>query len=82
MSELFWLIICICLAGSNIITIWFYQKQVNALVDRLMSRNYHEFVQARALEQETHFPKKGITQEEPRVEDDVVLNELNQTFTL
>ena len=82
MSEIPWLIITICLVGANICTIWFYQKQVNALVDRLMSRNYAEYVQARALEQSDHFPKKGGTQEEPIATDDDVLKELNQTFSL
>ena len=82
MSDLYWLIIAICLVGTNIFTVFFYQKQINALVDRLMSRNYAEFVQARALEQSDHFPNKGRTQEEPIAVDDEVLRELNQTFSL
>ncbi len=82
MAELPWLIIAICLVGLNIAVIIFYQRQINGLVDRLMSRNYAEYVQSRALEQADHFPKKGSTQEEPSISDDPVLNELNNTLGL
>ena len=77
MSDLYYLIICICLIGTNIFTIWFLYKQINLLIDKAMSRSYPEYVQTKNLEQVDRFPN-GNTQEKPDVHDDEVLNELNQ----
>jgi len=77
MSDLYYLIICICLIGTNIFSVWYLQRQINLLIDKAMSRSYPEYVQTKNLEQVDRFPK-GNTQEEPHVNDDAVLNELNQ----
>lgn len=77
MSDLYYLIICICLIGTNILSVWYLQRQINLLIDKAMSRSYPEYVQTKNLEQVDRFPK-GNTQEEPQINDDAVLNELNQ----
>lgn len=76
MLEIIFLIIIIALIALNSFTIWFYQRQVQTLIDKTLSRNYAEYVQSKNLEQADHFPN-GSTQEKPHVEDDQVLAELN-----
>lgn len=76
MLEVIFLIIIIALIALNSFTIWFYQRQVQTLIDKTLSRNYAEYVQSKNLEQADHF-SNGSTQEKHHVEDDQVLAELN-----
>jgi hypothetical protein len=77
MIELCISLVFIALIGLNAFTIWFYQKQVNVLIDKAMSKSYSDYVQTKSLEQVDHFPK-GNTQGKDPIEDDAVLNELNR----
>lgn len=56
---------------SNILQFRFWAKQNQALVDKLMSRNYAEYVQANS-------PVTKPLQFDPIISDDEVLRELNQ----
>ncbi len=78
MPDISYLIIILCLLGLNFFTIWFYQKQIATLVDKAMSKSYHEYVQTKNLEQGDNFPKV-ITQEKESISDPV-LDELNRTL--
>lgn len=63
---------CLVLSiGANIYLIRFWSSQNQKLVDKLMSRNYAEY----AYHQKP--PEKQLTQE-PVVQDDEVLEELNR----
>lgn len=77
MIEFLIALVVITLIGLNAFTIWFYQRQINVLIDKAMSRTYSEYVQTKSLEQVDHFPK-GNTQAKDLIEDDAVLNELNR----
>ena len=76
MLEIVFFCIIVALIGLNVFTVWFYQKQIQLMIDKSLSRSYSEYVQAKNLEQEMRFP--AITQEKPEIEDDAVLSELNQ----
>ncbi len=80
MFELGLIVLSLCLILSNLFTIWFYQKQIQVLIDKAMSRSYTEYVQSKNLEQVDNLTPIS-TQETPKVEDDAVLNELNQIFS-
>ena len=80
MFELGLIVLSLCLILSNLFTIWFYQKQIQVLIDKAMSRSYTEYVQSKNLEQVDNLTPIS-TQETPQVEDDAVLNELNQIFS-
>jgi hypothetical protein len=80
MHELFYCIIVILLIASNLFTICYYQKQINVLIDKAMSRSYPEYVQTKTLEQSERFPNIG-TQEKPQIDDDSVLDELNRIIS-
>jgi hypothetical protein len=76
MTDLIFFGVIVLLIMLNVITILFYQKQVNALVDKVMCKNYPEFVQSKNLEQGAHFPNEA-TQEIEQVKEDELLRELN-----
>jgi hypothetical protein len=78
-SEIIYCIIILALIGANLFTIYYYQRQVQVLIDRATSRSYPEYVQTKILEQANSFPKVS-TQETPKVDDDSVLAELNSLF--
>jgi hypothetical protein len=80
MLEILICLICLALIGMNILTVWYYQKQIATLVDKAMSRSYPEYVQTKNLEQADHFPKVS-TQESQSVSNDAVLDDLNRMFT-
>ena len=80
MSDIGYIIIIFTLIGSNLLTIWFYTKQINVLIDKSMSKSYPEYIQAKNLEQGHHFPN-GSTQAKPDIQDDEVLKELNQILS-
>ena len=70
-------LICLGLILLNGFVIWFYQKQINVLIDKAMSKSYPDYVFTKNLEQAEPFPQAG-TQEKASVDDDLVLNELNR----
>lgn len=74
---------CVGLIGLNVYQLWFWAKQTDRLVDKIMSKNYAEFVQveqARANIGQTA-SKTGNSAEES-ADDDAVLRELNGMFSL
>lgn len=80
MTEVVLGVICLSLIILNGLIIWHYQKQISVLVDKAMSRSYHEYVHTKNLEQVEPFPD-AHTQEKPEVDDDLVLTELNRMLS-
>ena len=74
MADLGYIIVIILLISSNLVTVYFYQRQVQLLIDKTMSKSYSEYVQTKNLEQGSHQLPVASTQD---VMDDSVLNELN-----
>lgn len=64
------------LLGFNIFQIWYWSRQVQRLVDKLMSRNYAEYVQATALASNLPQDNIRLPTEEKEAEDQILL-ELN-----
>jgi len=63
------------LVGLNLFQFWFWSKQNSRLVDKLMSRNYAEYVQAQGLLKP--LPMSIVDSAEDDISDDDILNELN-----
>ena len=78
--EILFLFTTLALIGLNGLTVWYYQKQINVMVDKCMSKNYAEFVQTKNLEHVNRFPQVS-TQAAPEVYDDAVLAELNSIIS-
>ena len=70
-------LIIVILITVNFLTVVFYQRQVQALIDKSMSKTYAEYVQTKKLEQGSPLPAAS-TQDD--VTDDSVLEELNAIF--
>lgn len=78
--EILFIFTTLALIGLNGFTVWTYQKQINVLVDKAMSRSYPEYVQTKNLEQVNRFPQVS-TQAAPEIHDDAVLAELNSIIS-
>lgn len=70
-------LICLALICLNGFVIFYYQRQINVLIDKAMSKSYPDYVFSKNLEQAEPFPQAS-TQEKASVDDDLVLNELNR----
>jgi hypothetical protein len=70
--DLVWL--SVALVGLNIFQAWFWSRQNQRLIDKLMSKNYAEYVQTNTLAKA--YPKSQ-EQKNLEVEPDAVLDELN-----
>ena len=67
----------------NIVQFIFWSKQVHRLIDKVMSRNYAEFVQAERTRGPSLVKKElGKLPESEQVEEEKVLQELNGLFGL
>lgn len=58
------------LLGLNLVQLWYWSRQTHRLIDKVMSRSYFEFEQAKALSQEK------IKAEAPLVMDDKEENDI------
>ena len=62
----------------NVYQFWHWSKQIQSLVDKLMSRNYAEYVQTQAIAQPPSLSVKLPSEEED--EEEAILRELNGVF--
>ena len=65
------------LIGLNVVQFFFWSWNTNRLIDKLMSRNYADYVQSKLLTSQT---TKQAGPSIPKLEDDDVLAELNKQF--
>lgn len=66
-------VVCYLLAALNLFQFIFWSRQVHGLIDKLMSRNYAEYVASKAYKPS----QKSSPTASSDVPDDMVLNELN-----
>jgi hypothetical protein len=76
MAEIILCVAVVTLAAINLGQTFFWSRANRALIDRLMSRNYAEFVQSEKALQEV-VPKKPVTVDEDSIVDEQALRELN-----
>lgn len=63
----------------NVFQLFYWSRQVHVLIDKVMSKNYAEYVQSKSLL--TPSPGQGDFPHEVRLPaDDEVLNEVNKLF--
>lgn len=61
----------------NVFQFWFWSKQVQSLIDKLMSKNYAEYVQAKGLASSAPSPTRNFHEFDT---SDPVLEELNRSI--
>lgn len=76
------LVLITVLLLSNIAQFWFWSRQNERLVDKLMSRNYAEYVQSHTSAQVPLTVQKSIDPEDLKIEDADVLRELNRALPI
>lgn len=62
---------------TNSLQFWFWSRQNNRLVDKLMSRNYADYVQSQTA---AHPKPPLVNDEDLRIEDTDILRELNRAL--
>lgn len=78
MIEVALIVISLGLLGLNLFQLIYWSRQVQKLVDKLMSKNYAEFVQVENLKSPQPNHRKDVDQELENVhEEQAILDQLN-----
>ena len=62
---------CFCLLGLNAWQMWFWQKQIQIMIDKFASRNYAEYVQTKAFEKQGVKPEPFQVHVNDAIDDDL-----------
>ena len=79
------MLVIVILTAWNIIQFYLFEKSMNRLIDKIMSKNYAEYVQSQQLEKHASVLPDGSTllnAKEEQAHEDQVLKELNGFFGL
>ena len=66
------------LLALNAWQFWFWSRETQKLIDKLMSRNYADYAQSSKLK--TELPQSIVLPREDQVSEQDVLNEVNRNF--
>lgn len=76
-SDSVFIFLVVILTGLNVFQIWFWSRTAKGLIDRLMSRNYAEYIQTQALKQPLPMSVNIPPDEGDEETENHILNTLN-----
>jgi hypothetical protein len=73
-------LVVLTLLGLNVFQLLWWSRQMSKAIDKMMCRNYAEYVQSQSL-LNSELPPKIVLPSEAEEEEDKILNELNGMIT-